>query len=530
MERPVYSHARLFCFSGFGFGLQLVTTSLSVLLVPERVAYIVGPQLRGTAVGIIASLAGLLSGLTNPFVGSVSDKFASRWGRRTPFLMLGALVTVLAFVPFALAGQFSFPGQLVALALSYTVLSMGTAIGAAPFSALIPDLVSPVQFGVASGYLGLMNMFGNAVGAGVLGLLSPQLTRAFGFYFLPTCVILCLLLVTSLLVTVLAVRERPHVAIYSPRLHASPSPPLSLSSAACSRSFFALFFSWIVFHFRRLIVLPLVHIWREFITPFRSRDFFWVFWTKFLMMSAVVSVQNFLQFWIEDMFPAPYVVFGVITLQTAASATAMFLLPLLVGAMISSIVAGWMSDRFGRKLMVYISGGIQAATALLMVFAREMSFVVILGLLFGLGFGAFLAVDYALATEALPSRNQNAAKDMGIFHLSTTFASVVSPAVAGMVLDFFKSVGLAHFQSPALGYRILFSLAASLYVLSTVLISLVSVGGAPSSAASISVVQEIPLEETSSSSSSSSSSPVPSSELSVESSVDLESETNELIR
>lgn len=45
------------------------------------------------------------------------------------------------------------------------------------------------------------------------------------------------------------------------------------------------------------------------------------------------------------------------------------MLPLLLGATLSSLVAGVLSDRYGRKLMVYISGGLQALVVLIFYLA-----------------------------------------------------------------------------------------------------------------------------------------------------------------
>lgn len=85
-------------------------------------------------------------------------------------------------------------------------------------------------------------------------------------------------------------------------------------------------------------------------------------------------MRGFLLYWIEDVVAKPYIVFGVINLgDDAKAATSLFLLPLLVGATISALLAGALSDRFGRKVMVYIAGGVQAATAVGMILFPTMS-------------------------------------------------------------------------------------------------------------------------------------------------------------
>jgi hypothetical protein len=53
--------------------------------------------------------------------------------------------------------------------------------------------------------------------------------------------------------------------------------------------------------------------------------------------------------------------------------------------------------------MVYISGGLQAGAALMMIIFPKMDAIVVLGLVFGAGYGAFLSVDFALAAQTIPS-------------------------------------------------------------------------------------------------------------------------------
>jgi hypothetical protein len=59
-----------------------------------------------------------------------------------------------------------------------------------------------------------------------------------------------------------------------------------------------------------------------------------------------------------------------------------------------------------------LAGGIQAATAVGMIFLPNMNAVVVLGLFFGLGYGAYQSVDFALAADVLPD-TKSAAKDLG---------------------------------------------------------------------------------------------------------------------
>ncbi len=198
---PHRSMSRLFAYSCCWLGVSAINASLGVLLVVERVKLMVDESNQGVAVGLIQSLSGLCAGLIYPLVGHLSDSTRSKWGRRSPFMFLGTVVTLVGFFWTALGGEMLLMAPFV---IGVVTINMGLAIVSAPFTALIPDLVIPSQYGTASGFMGLMTMLGNAIGAGVLGLLLSSLEIWFGTSFVPLCIILSLLMVVTLFVTLMA--------------------------------------------------------------------------------------------------------------------------------------------------------------------------------------------------------------------------------------------------------------------------------------------------------------------------------------
>ncbi len=109
------------------------------------------------------------------------------------------------------------------------------------------------------------------------------------------------------------------------------------------------------------------------------------------------------------------------------------------------VIAGWMADRWGRRLPLMLSLLWVAAFDAAIFFAP--SFAVLLGLrtLFGFGMGAEWTAGTALAMESFPPRGRK-------------FASGLLQA--GWPVGFLLAAAIAYFVVPALGWRAMFLIAA----------------------------------------------------------------------
>jgi hypothetical protein len=93
----------------------------------------------------------------------------------------------------------------------------------------------------------------------------------------------------------------------------------------------------------------------------------------------------------------------------------------------------------------------------------NLTFTFIVAALFGLGYGAYMAVDWALGIDVLPA-GESAAKDMGIWHVSMVLPQMIAPAISGVILNAFKSSSLLT------GYTVIFAFAAVWFTLGTVFV------------------------------------------------------------
>lgn len=128
-----------------GFGFAGVGTALS-LQIPNLLLLVYMTD----TLAISAALAGaalfaprLLDVATDPLMGLVSDRTHSRWGRRRPYFLLGALVTGLALALLFNCPDFeSVPVRLAYVVGFYVLMQLGVTIFMVPYYALPAELSS----------------------------------------------------------------------------------------------------------------------------------------------------------------------------------------------------------------------------------------------------------------------------------------------------------------------------------------------------------------------------------------------------
>ena len=416
---------RLAALSVYWCAVSAEWSAIFITLLPLEAARLGGAAHKGTALGVILLAGALVNIPAVPVFGALSDIWRTRWGRRLPLLLAGTVGNILGLL--ALARLSAYPAHLAWFIAAFAVLELSSNLATAPYSALIPDLVPPAQRGVASGWLGLMTLLGVAIG-GTVGLPVARWGAATVYRLFAA------LLALMLGITLLTVREP------------APPPPSP--------------WSW-----RQL---P-----RALAAPFRAHDYRWVWLTRLLVMLGVYTVEEYVQYYLLDVVAGgaarfPYRFFGHTLATTAVAATAYMVLAILLGAALSVIIAGALSDRYGRKRLVYLSALLQTLAGLAFIATANFSLIMLVSVLFGLGYGAYLSVDWALASDVLPDRAAHA-KDMGVWNVALILPQIIAAPLAGLLLDAGQHFGRAH-GHPTLGYTIIFLLAIVYYVLGSVFI------------------------------------------------------------
>ena len=78
--------------------------------------------------------------INDPIIGFLSDRTRTRWGRRRPFLLFGAVPFALSFILLWLSPNFSKTGLIVYYSLGYIVYEAMATVVYMPYYALTPEL------------------------------------------------------------------------------------------------------------------------------------------------------------------------------------------------------------------------------------------------------------------------------------------------------------------------------------------------------------------------------------------------------
>lgn len=117
-----------------------------------------------------------------------------------------------------------------------------------------------------------------------------------------------------------------------------------------------------------------------------------------------------------------------------SSAQAVGIVVYTVFVVAASVIAGAVSDRTGvRRAIVVVAALIQAASAVMILISPTFIGTAIAAAVMGIGYGAFMSVRLALATDLLPHAEHNA-RDLGIVNVSVNLGQLLGPLLgAGLV-------------------------------------------------------------------------------------------------
>jgi MFS family permease len=324
--------------------------------------------------GIISGIAGMFALIAYPVAGALSDRTTGRFGRRRPWILGGTLLFAASLVLLGLQSTLMGVGVFWSLAI------IGFCVLTAALTATISDQVPVGQRGVISGLIAAPQAIGT-----VLGLL---IVEELGLGIVVGYIVMALVVVATVIPFLVVARDVP--------LAAADRPTLT------GRALLAGF--WI--------------------SPRQHPDFGWT-----LLGRILVNVGNAL----GTTLLLYFLLFGL-EREDAAGDLILLSLVYVVFIVLSSLLLGRWSDKVGRrKPFVMASALFQAVAAGLLAFVPDFTVAIVAAGLLGIGYGAFLSVDQALATQVLPNALTRG-KDLGIMNIATTVPQALGPLLGAWLV------------------------------------------------------------------------------------------------
>jgi MFS family permease len=482
----------------FWLGLNVRNTALGSIFMPYLVGIFVPEAIKNSALGGMRSAGLVIAMLVQPAAGLLSDRSTSRFGRRRPYILVGALLDCLFLAAIALSWNYW------ALLIAVLLIQVSSNISHGPLQGLIPDLVPEGQRGRASAVKAVLELLpiilvgltiAKMVGAGNLD----------GAIFATGATLLAVTAITVLCVRAEPLRHKPAEPIGpSMRRVFGMLAGIALGGAAgllggvlvgwlaglVSSALTGNPILWKAVDFPLLIspttapaalalgvggaaamvVAVVVGVWAGARATLgrdalRRSSFTWWIVNRLLFLAAATSLQG-------SVFYFLMYAFGLDD-ESASSLTGTLTTVIGVFILLSALAGGWISDRTGRKFLVGLSGLVAAAgNALLLVtiWLPDLILVHISGTIIGLATGLFMTANWALGTDLVPG--EEAGRYLGISNLAGAGAGIVGAGIGGLVADAIND------YSMGLGYFAVFAAYALLFALSTVSLKWVRPGTA----------------------------------------------------
>lgn len=347
----------------------------AIVGIAVKVDSIVPEAQRTSAVALVAGFGAAAAFVANVLFGRLSDRTTSRWGRRRPWIVGGTVVMTLAFVIMALGTN------VATVTLGWFLAQIGANATLAPFVATLADQVPKVQRGKIAAALGMAQNIGIYGGTLVAQFFQDDL------------------LIMFVGPAVLAIVAMGVYAWVLPD-QVLPGTPERMSLREWVTTF------WV--------------------NPRRHPDFALAWWSRFLIVLATFMFTTFRLFYMQDRI-------GLDAGDAVAAVSTGVLIYTLVLIAVSP-VAGWISDRTGRR-KIFVAGStlIFAIGTLMLTQAGTVGQFYAVEAILGLAYGIYVGVDLALVVDVLPNPDDSG-KDLGVFNMANAIPQTLAPALGGVLL------------------------------------------------------------------------------------------------
>lgn len=349
--------------------------SIQQILLPAQVE-VLAPEAKVGALALLTTLSAVASMVALPIGGAISDRTRSRFGKRTPWILVSAAASALLMVGMGLANS------LTVLAMLYMLLWFTANFYSGALSAILPDRVAVRHRGIASAVVGLATPVGIIIGVNI----ASRVDQFSGY------AIVAVFVLVATLVLVTGAREPSSLDLQTVRRERRPA------GQALAETFQA----------------------------FKHRDFSLAFASRFGLFMAYFTVSGFLFYTVQDYIGTENLPGGSVPLAVSTLSTVS-----LVAWVAVATPIGWLADRVNRrKLFVAISAVGVGLCQIIPIVSPSWTGMLIYSALNGAFIGVYFAVDLALMSLVLPNK-ENQGRDFAFLAVATGLPQVLSSVVAG---------------------------------------------------------------------------------------------------
>lgn len=326
--------------------------------------------------GYITGIAQILYLIASPLIGIWSDRLHSRFGRRSPFMVGGALLGIIGLLVIA-----SSPNVL-GVGGGWIIGLMGWATAGQAIQNRQAETVSDEQRGKISALSGLLAQVAPVIGIGIAYAVSASTLLVF---VVPGLIgLVCVILFTLL--------KREHSSVDNIR-----TPPVKVKSVLASYAF----------------------------NPRKFPDFGWNWLGRFLFFMGLYFNTSFGTYFYAQRLGLP--------VQEVAGTVALIGLIGIAAATIGALGAGFLSDKLRRRKLFTLIGAILFVFgAVIEAFAYTFTTLLIGSLIMQLAIAAFSAVDQAIVFAVIPDRKQTG-RYLAVVAFTQKIPSGIAPLIAPLI-------------------------------------------------------------------------------------------------
>lgn len=344
-------------------------------------------------IGIIMAMDNILALVMLPIFGSLSDKTNTKLGKRMPYIIIGTIITILAFPFIALL---FIKNSVIGVILMMTIILIAMNIYRAPSVALMPDVTPKPLRAKANAIINFVGYIGAIIGSVLTMIFTKKVEGGdrilVGNYLYFPFIITSVFMLVALIVLVLKIRENKIVEEMKEQMELGEK--LSETNEEVKDD-----------------------------APLGKKDKFnlWILiFSVFLWYFAFNAVET---------FGSTYAL-SVLNTKNWGIATSI----LAISSLITFLPSTYLTKKVGRKMSIVIGLILMIVSLGIAMFVTKFGVLLILLMIVaGMGWAIINVNSYPMFVEL--SSSKNVGKFTGYYYASSQIAQSITPIAIGFVFD-----------------------------------------------------------------------------------------------